>query len=311
MGGANNICSDKTGTLTLNKMTLTNIWNGNLKTIDTYEEKSDIKKYMNSDELAELFVISSCVNSIANLRPEPKGSSTEIAMLNFMEKTGNTYESYRELYPTKLKYPFSSARKRMSVVIDYKGENTLFVKGASEMILACCSKWFNIATGKVEDITPHIKTEMEEAIVSMAEKSLRTLCFAYKRLSNDDNLEAKDDRGIFNVEKNDLIVIALLGVKDIARQEVPGAIAKCHKAGIKVRMVTGDNIITARAIATEVGILKEGDGSLVMEGSEFIKIVGGVVCKKCQVAVCNCAKDSKQADETGEDIRVDTISNGE
>lgn len=75
-------------------------------------------------------------------------------------------------------------------------------------------------------------------------------------------------------------------------------------------MVTGDNIITARAIAKEVGIIQDQENDIVMEGSEFIRLTGGVVCKKCETAICNCAKDSKQAEETGEDVRVDTIKNG-
>lgn len=91
-------------------------------------------------------------------------------------------------------------------------------------------------------------------------------------------------------------MLNIFGVKDIPRKEVPGAIIKCHRAGIKVRMVTGDNIITARAIARDVGIIKDGDNSLIMEGVEFIKLIGGVVCKKCRTKTCNCAKDKKQAE---------------
>jgi Ca2+ transporting ATPase len=102
-------------------------------------------------------------------------------------------------------------------------------------------------------------------------------------------------------------LLCILGVRDIPRKEVPEAIAKCHKAGIKVRMVTGDNIITAKAIAKDVGIIKEGDGSLVMEGAEFIKMIGGVVCRKCRIAICDCAKNLKEAETTGKQLRVDTI----
>jgi Ca2+ transporting ATPase len=93
----------------------------------------------------------------------------------------------------------------------------------------------------------------------MASSSLRTLCLAYKKINTNDNLEQKDEKGIFDVEKSDLILIGIVGVRDIPRKEVPDAIKKCHKAGIKVRMVTGDNIITAKAIARDVGITKEGD----------------------------------------------------
>jgi P-type E1-E2 ATPase len=83
----------------------------------------------------------------------------------------------------------------------------------------------------------------------MAENSLRTLCIGYKKLSARDDIESKDDKGVFNCEKNNIVLLAIIGVKDIPRKEVPEAIRKCNKAGITVRMVTGDNIITAKAIA--------------------------------------------------------------
>ncbi len=125
--------------------------------INNYKTDSKITDYMTDANYTELFAISSCVNSTANLRPEVKGSSTEIAILNFMEKNGYVYETYRQKYQTKLKYPFSSARKRMSVICEHDGNNTLFVKGASEMVLACCTDWYNQKTGEIEPITQEVK----------------------------------------------------------------------------------------------------------------------------------------------------------
>lgn len=104
----------------------------------------------------------------------------------------------------------------------------------------------------------------------MAESSLRTLCLAYKNINKDTNLDKKDQKGVFDVEKNDLVLICVLGVRDIPRKEVPGAIAKCRQAGIKVRMVTGDNVITATAIARDIGIIQANDESIIMEGTEFM-----------------------------------------
>ena len=84
----------------------------------------------------------------------------------------------------------------------------------------------------------------------------------------------------------------MLGIKDILRQEVPKAVALCKKAGIKVRMVTGDNKLTARAIAKECGIIELGDpNSIVMEGQEFMNLVGGIVCSECKTKVCDCPRD--------------------
>lgn len=90
---------------------------------------------------------------------------------------------------------------------------------------------------------------MKEAIVGMAKQSLRTLCFAYKEVGEGFQLGECDDKGIYEIEKSGFVLLIIIGVKDIPREEVPKAIRNCKKAGITVRMVTGDNIITARAIS--------------------------------------------------------------
>ena len=100
----------------------------------------------------------------------------------------------------------------------------------------------------------------------MAENSLRTLCLGYKKLSAHDDLETKDKKGVYECEKSNIILLAIIGVRDNPREEVPDSIRKCHGAGITVRMVTGDNIITAKAIAKDVGIIQEGKDYLAMEG---------------------------------------------
>lgn len=307
MGGANTICSDKTGTLTMNKMTLTSIWNNKRIDFKHYESTLNIKDYM-TPKMGELLSLSCCINSTALLRPEVKGSSTEVAILKLLEQLGFNYEQIREKYPTLLKYPFSSKRKRMSSLIDFGGKKMLLVKGASEMVLECCDMWYNQDTEAVETISEDLRNKLNKVIVSMAEESLRTLCVAYKYIGVE-CLETKDSKGVFEVEKNHLILLAVLGVKDVPRPEVPDAIAKCRKAGIKVRMVTGDNMITARAIAKEVGIIQEGEDALVMEGPDFIKRIGGVVCAKCGTAICDCERDPKIAEKQQKTVRVDTIKN--
>ena len=120
----------------------------------------------------------------------------------------------------------------------------------------------------------------------------------------------KDEKGVFSIEKSGLTLIAILGIKDILRKEVPDAVADCKRAGIKVRMVTGDNKITARAIAMECRIIEPGDeNSLVMEGTEFMSVVGGVVCENCDTAICDCVNDEKLAKKTNKKVRKDKIKN--
>lgn len=143
----------------------------------------------------------------------------------------------------------------MSVVLEYEGSQIILVKGASEIVLNSCSDWYNSEKSEVQSISQSVRKDMEESIVGMANKSLRTLCLAYKKLRPTSDLETKDEKGVFEIEKEELVCLAIIGVKDIARPEVPEAIRKCKIAGITIRMVTGDNILTAKAIAEEIGII--------------------------------------------------------
>ena len=145
----------------------------------------------------------------------------------------------------------------------------------------------------------------------MATKSLRTLCLGYKKLDFKDDLTIKDEKNVYEIEKANNVLIAVIGVRDNPRKEVPDAIKKCHSAGITVRMVTGDNIITAKAIATEIGLIKENDDSIAMEGPDFSHLVGGIVCKACKTAICDCPTNADDAKEKKKDLRVDTIANAE
>ena len=142
----------------------------------------------------------------------------------------------------------------------------------------------------------------------MAEQSLRTIAVAFKNLSEGEDLTSKDKKGVHDIEKSGLTLFCLLGIKDIVREEVPGAVLKCEKAGIKVRMVTGDNKITAKAIAKECNIFRGND--IVMEGVDFITEIGGIVCKKCRTEICDCPRDKKTAKEKNCEIRIDTVANG-
>jgi len=146
----------------------------------------------------------------------------------------------------------------------------------------------------------------------MANSALRTIIVAKKKLTGSEDLEKRDKKDVYEVEQSGLTMIALIGIKDILRPEVPGAISKCKTAGVKVRMVTGDNLLTARAIALECGIIEpENKDSIVMNGLDFINAVGGVVCSDCNTKMCDCPTNPEEAEKRKMKQRKDTIANGE
>ena len=130
----------------------------------------------------------------------------------------------------------------------------------------------------------------------MANHALRTLAIAYKYIDDSEfRDDSEDAKGVKAIEKSNLILLCIVGIKDALRKEVTEAVKNCKLAGIKVRMVTGDFKLTARAIAVECGITNPGDPSrLTLEGQEFITKVGGVVCDKCKTAVCECPRNEAE-----------------
>lgn len=240
-----------------------------------------------------------------------KGSKTEVALLEFVERCGQNYEKLKEQFPPVKKYPFTSSRKRMSTFIESNGQQIMLVKGASEMVLESCSQLHSF-DGSLQPIDATLKSEIEKGIEEMAGNALRTLCVAYRNISGSEDTATKDDKGIFEIEKTGLTLFCVIGIKDILRQEVPQAVVQCRHAGIKVRMVTGDNKLTAKAIALECGIIQPGDEkSLVIEGTDFINRIGGVVCKLHRTKECDCPRDRGTAKQKGRPVRVDTIANPE
>ncbi|KRX11210.1 P-type ATPase, cytoplasmic domain N [Pseudocohnilembus persalinus] len=309
MGGANNICSDKTGTLTKNVMTLKSWWNGETVIFDDLQNY-DLDKYM-GQQFKDLFLQSAAVNTSASLHPEEKGSKTETAVLKFLMKTPHDYRKIRQEYPEIHKIPFSSKRKRMSTIIEVNGKQRILVKGASELVLESCTNWINKETNQIQPIDAKQKQIILDAITGMANQALRTIVLAYKDLDGNVDLETKDQMGVYDIESKNLTLAAVFGIADVIRPEVPHAVQQCKGAGIKVRMVTGDNKDTARAIAIECGIITDGNSNdIVMEGAEFIKKTGGVICAHCKTKLCDCVRDAKQA-VNGKKLRKDVIANGE
>ncbi|KRG07257.1 plasma membrane calcium-transporting ATPase 2 isoform X3 [Drosophila mojavensis] len=283
MGNATAICSDKTGTLTTNRMTVVQsyICEKLCKVLPTL---ADIPQHVGN-----LITMGISVNSAytSNIMPGQNptdlpiqvGNKTECALLGFVQALGVKYQSIRDEIPedkfTRV-YTFNSVRKSMGTVIPRpNGGYRLYTKGASEIIMKKCAFIYG-HEGTLEKFTRDMQERLiREVIEPMACDGLRTISVAYrdfvpgKAAINEVHIDTEpnwDDEE--NIMSN-LTCLCVVGIEDPVRPEVPDAIKKCQRAGITVRMVTGDNINTARSIASKCGILRPNDDFLILEGKEF------------------------------------------
>jgi len=209
--------------------------------------------------------------------------ATDRAMTDLLDLAECDQEALKKLHlpEHKIRFPFNSKRKRMSTVIenlvtknDYG--KRLHVKGASEIVKDCCSHYLD-SDGTEKLLTDEIHSKIDATINSFAEDALRTIALAYKDIIPNEGGNEHDepqDQDVKNIEKSGLTLICIFGIQDIIRDEVPGAVAQIHRAGVTVRMVTGDNITTAKAIAVQCNLIEAGDKdkeAVCMEGPEFYK----------------------------------------
>ncbi|KRX82610.1 Plasma membrane calcium-transporting ATPase 3 [Trichinella sp. T6] len=284
MGNATAICSDKTGTLTTNRMTVVRSYIGKslYKEIPKWDQLDEnIRSLMLTCISVNSSYASQVVPGEKGQLPKQLGNKTECGLLGFVMAMGQSYQQVRDEVPedrlVKV-YTFNSVRKSMSTVIeknDSQGGYRLFSKGASEILLGKC-KFILGADGTAQVFRQQDKDEMVRRVIEpMACDGLRTICLAYKDFvaANPENNQIQyrgqidwDDE---NAVVKDLTCIAIVGIQDPVRPEVPDAIRKCQRAGITVRMVTGDNVNTARSIAMQCGIIEPGSDFLILEGREF------------------------------------------
>ncbi|KAG7477737.1 hypothetical protein MATL_G00072800 [Megalops atlanticus] len=274
MGNATAICSDKTGTLTMNRMTVVQAYIG-----DTHYRTVPEPEALRPETL-ELLVNSIAINSAYTTKilpperegglPRHVGNKTECSLLGLVLDLKRDYQPVRDEVPEEKLYKvytFNSSRKSMSTVLknpDGTGFR-MYSKGASEIILRKCSRILD-AQGQPRVFKPKDRDEMVRKVIEpMACDGLRTICLAMRDFAASPEPEWDSENEILS----DLTCIAVVGIEDPVRPEVPEAIEKCQRAGITVRMVTGDNINTARAIATKCGILLPGEDFLCLEGKEF------------------------------------------
>ena len=260
LGSSSVICSDKTGTLTQNKMQVTKIANMNGETND----KEYIKWLMGMATMCTDVEISK-----ENGKMELTGEPTEKAIVSkALDEGQNKNELYNVMKRVK-DIPFDSSRKMMTTIHKMPNGYRVITKGAPDVLLKRCNKVYD--NGNVTTLD-YSKTKLiENQNNKIADEALRVLAIAYLDIPN---LPSKIDTE--TVEKN-LIFIGLIGMIDPPREGVKEAVATCKKAGIKTVMITGDHIITAKAIAKDLGILRGSD--LAVTGEELDKIPQSILQK--------------------------------
>lgn len=236
MGAITVICTDKTGTLTQNNM-----------------QVADMKYYGSMRD----FCLGVAANSTACLETNGKGmgNPTESAMLQWMRRQGEDYAALRREAEVVDRLPFSAERKYMATIADTGGRRMLYVKGAPEIVARLCA------------MTAEQQADFRAQLSSYQSKAMRTLAFARRELTAD----SADARA--EAEAGGMKYLGLAAIADPVRPDVPEAVARCRKAGIKVKMVTGDSALTAREVARQIGLWGETDGEECMiTGEEFARL---------------------------------------
>lgn len=241
LGATEVICTDKTGTLTTNKMEVIKIYTNN-----NIINLRDIK---NNPELIDIMAL--CNNAVLDDK-EFFGDSVEVALANYLLKEKINVENLRKSKKEKLELPFDSDRKLMSVIYENNKKNYIYTKGSLENLIKRCK--YVLVNGKKTKLTKEVKNNYLNIEKEYSHEALKVLAFAYKEIKEKHTKEED-----YFKEENDLILVGLVGLKDPARKNVKEAIKTCREAGIRPIMLTGDNLETALAIGREVGIITSDD----------------------------------------------------
>ena len=374
MGGANFICTDKTGTLTKNEMSVFKVLTGNEEfelqqnlNIDTVgklgtEKKNnseivkqireDHQKYFKNEEYWEVLKIAIALNVECTItKNEIKDINGDIEKCETKNKTDKAFidflyrfkspisiekEKYLKNQSVYKQFPFDSKRKRMTTFVnneEFSSGYRLFSKGGAENAALFCNTYLDPENGSIKPMDDKVVERIKNSIRDFNKDKLRSLYIAYKDITKEeyDNCGKLNDEGKL-IDQYGMVFLGVFGIRDSLRDGVVEAVGKCHEAKVNVIMVTGDNIVTATAIAKECGILGNevnlkdlgpdkieqdpdamNDNSRKKEyiniilknqpraltGNSFYNCVGGLICEECkkETNLCKCPKTEAEAKE--------------
>ena len=276
IGSATVICSDKTGTLTQNKMQVVRLAYDGLtfdKGNPDWPKPDRLEQWPDHPKPIDWLALNAAVNSTANLENKDGklvtvGNSTEGSLLLWLHENGCEYEKLRLAYPALYQIHFSSERKRMTTVVEAGGGLVALVKGASEVVLERTQKYLS-RDGSEHAWHPELRQRISQQILEAAGDAMRTLGFAYAKLPPGTPRDENSLSTLREQLETELVFVGFVAIRDPLRDDVKDAVQQCRDAGIEVKMITGDNVETARAIARDIGLLDRPD-SVVLTHEEFV-----------------------------------------
>ena len=288
MGAATVICTDKTGTLTQNRMRVAGTYF--CGTEDNIPETDNVRSALIREGIA--------VNSTANLIKEGNtvntlGNPTEAALLLWLEETGYDYGDMRANARILSQLTFSTERKYMATVVysPLLDRKILYVKGAPEIVLEHCS---NVATVQGQKSKPEVKTDIETRLLAYQSKAMRTLGLAYKLMDEEDSDNPYIEGRLC---MHDLTFLGIAAISDPVRKDVPAAVEQCRRAGIEIKIVTGDTSATALEIARQIGVWTDEKGEkCIITGQDFALLSDEEAAKQVQELriMCRARPTDKQ-----------------
>jgi Ca2+-transporting ATPase len=287
IGSATVICSDKTGTLTQNKMQVVRVfWDGRVHDRGTPQwVKPDKERAWPRDgQPLDWIVLNAAVNSTANLEEKEGrlltiGNSTEGSLLQWLHEAGLEYQKLRLQFEPLYQVHFSSERKRMTTVIHHGDRLVSLVKGAPEWVLEH-STHYQAADGTQREWTTEARSAVQTCLKDSASQAMRTLAFGHAILPAGTSAEEDDLHALKDSLEGGLVFDGFIAIRDPLRDDVKDAVAQCRRAGIEVKMITGDNVETARAIACDIGLVAGRDApidtpdAVVLTSPKFNEIYG-------------------------------------
>ncbi|RLL42736.1 cation-translocating P-type ATPase [Oceanobacillus piezotolerans] len=267
LGSASVICTDKTGTLTQNKMTVTDQFIPGDQSGDLPDNPEDWKEAQKL--LVNIAVL--CNDSYINNEGKEVGDPTEVALINYANNNNKDYNEIRNTYKREAELPFDSDRKLMSTVHTMNGERLMLTKGGPDVMFNRAS--YVYWDGKEEEMSDELLQLFEQANEDFSNQALRVLAYGYKRLP-----EGKDQ--VSEEDEHDLVLVGLTAMIDPPREEVYASIEEAKKAGVRTIMITGDHKTTAQAIGRDIGLMGEDD--IALTGKELDALTDEELDKKLE-----------------------------